>query len=145
MDARKITETYFVAPQIAAEDIPALAEAGFTHIICNRPDEEVPPALQADAMRSAAEAAGLTFVLNPVSNAGMTPDNITQQQQTLAEDQAKILAYCRSGTRSTFVWGLANAERLDPATILAAAAGAGYDLTPIRPYLEAQSEAGSGR
>ena len=144
MDARKITDSYFVAPQIAVEDMPALAEAGFTHIICNRPDEEVPPELQAEAMRRAAEAAGLVFVLNPVSNAGMTPDNITQQQQTLADDGAKILAYCRSGTRSTFVWGLANAERLAPHTILEAASGAGYDLTSIRPYLEAQAKPGSG-
>lgn len=144
MDARKITDSYFVAPQIAVEDIPALAEAGFTRIICNRPDEEVPPELQADALRAAAEAAGLAFVLNPVSNAGMTPDNIALQQDALATETGKTLAYCRSGTRSTFVWGLANAGALAPETILTAAAEAGYDLSPIQPYLEAQSQCDSG-
>lgn len=143
MDTRKITETYSVAPQISPEDMPALAEAGFTHVLCNRPDEEIPANLHADTMRTAAEAAGLIFVVNPVSNAGMTPDNITRQQEVIDTQGARILAYCRSGTRSTFVWGLANAERLAPETILQAAAEAGYDLSPLRPYLEAQSKDGS--
>ena len=139
MDARKITDTYSVAPQIAVEDIPAIAQAGFTHIICNRPDPEVPPSHQAEAIRLAAETAGLTFVINPVSNAGMTPDNVARQQDVLATEGARILAYCRSGTRSTFVWGLAHAGRLAPDTILQAAAEAGYDLSPLLPYLESQA------
>jgi len=139
MDARKLTETYAVAPQIAVDDIPALAKAGFTHVICNRPDEEVTPDLQADALRAATEAAGLTFVYNPVSGAGMTPENIATQAETLAIEDATVLAYCRSGTRSTFVWGLANATSLSPDAILSAAAAAGYDLSSLRPYLEAQT------
>ncbi|MBR9842023.1 MAG: TIGR01244 family phosphatase [Rhodobacteraceae bacterium] len=143
MDTRKITETYSVAPQISPEDMPALAEAGFTHVLCNRPDEEIPANLHADTMRAAAEAAGLIFVVNPVSNAGMTPENIARQQEVIDTDGARILAYCRSGTRSTFVWGLVNAGRLAPETILEAAAEAGYDLSPLRPYLEAQSGDGS--
>ena len=139
MDARKITDHYFVAPQIAVDDIPALAEAGFTHIICNRPDEEVPAELQADTIRAAAEAAGMVFTVNPVSGTGMTPENIAAQQKAMSEGRDKILAYCRSGTRSTFVWGLANAQRLAPETILEAAADAGYDLSPILPYLQAEA------
>ena len=123
--------------------MPALAEAGFTHVLCNRPDEEVSAQFQADTLRAAAEAAGLIFVVNPVSNAGMTPDNIAHQQEVLDTEDARVLAYCRSGTRSTFVWGLANAGRLAPDTILEAAAQAGYDLSPLRPYLEAQAQDGS--
>lgn len=138
MDARKITDHYSVAPQITVDDIPALAEAGFTHIICNRPDEEVPAELQAATIRAASEAAGITFLVNPISGAGMTPENIAEQQQALSIQGAKILAYCRSGTRSTFAWGLANAKTLAADTILEAAANAGYDLTSLRPYLDAQ-------
>ena len=139
MDLRHITDTYAVAPQITAEDIATLAEAGFTHVICNRPDSEVTPDLYADTIRAAAEAAGLSFVVNPVTHAGMTPENISTQQEVLNAEDAKILAYCRSGTRSTFLWGLANAGKARPDEILNAAAQAGYDLSPLRPYLESQA------
>ncbi|MCW8842420.1 MAG: TIGR01244 family sulfur transferase [Rhodobacteraceae bacterium] len=139
MDVRKLTETYAVAPQITVDDIPALAKAGFTHVICNRPDDEVTPDFQADALRAATEAAGLTFVYNPVSGTGMTPENVAAQAETLAIENATVLAYCRSGTRSAFVWGLANATTLSPDTILSAAAAAGYDLSSLLPYLEAQT------
>ena len=144
MDLRHITETYAVAPQITAEDASTLAAAGFTHVICNRPDTEVTPDLQADAIRAAVEAAGLLFILNPVTHAGMTPENIRQQQDIMAKEGAKVLAYCRSGTRSTFLWGLAVAENHRPDEILAAAAQAGYDLSPLQPYLQAQAQARSG-
>ena len=53
MDIRHIDESYHVSPQITPEDAAALAEAGFSTLICNRPDAEVPPALQAEAMRQA--------------------------------------------------------------------------------------------
>lgn len=145
MDLRHITETYAVAPQITAEDASGLAAAGFTHVICNRPDAEVTPDLQADTIRAAVEAAGMIFALNPVTHAGMTPENIDQQQAIMAKDGAKILAYCRSGTRSTFLWGLACAETQTPADILAAAAQAGYDLSPLQPYLEAKAQTKSGQ
>ena len=47
MDIRQITPTYFVAPQLDPADMAANAAAGITTVICNRPDEEVPPAFQA--------------------------------------------------------------------------------------------------
>ncbi len=47
-----------------------------------------------------------------------------------------MLAFCRSGTRSTFLWALARSERGAPAEeLVAAAAAAGYDLAPVRAYL----------
>lgn len=145
MDLRHITETYAVAPQITAEDAPALEAAGFTHVICNRPDSEVTPDLQAEAIRTAVEAAGMRFSINPVTHAGMTPENISLQQDVMAESGAKVLAYCRSGTRSTFLWGLASADDHHPDDILSAAAQAGYDLSPLQPYLEAKAQAASSK
>ncbi|MEO0390977.1 MAG: TIGR01244 family sulfur transferase [Pseudomonadota bacterium] len=137
MDIRKLTDTFHVSPQIAAEDVPALAAQGFAAIICNRPDSEVPPSHQADAIRAAAEAAGLAFHELPLTHMTMTPDN-THRQVDLAEAAGgPVLAYCASGTRSTVAWALGSARHTDVDTLITAARGAGYDLENLRPTLAA--------
>jgi uncharacterized protein (TIGR01244 family) len=48
-----------------------------------------------------------------------------------------VLAYCRSGTRSTLLWTLAQASLgADPDVIAAQAANAGYDVTAVRPLVD---------
>ncbi|MGG2357485.1 beta-lactamase hydrolase domain-containing protein, partial [Salmonella enterica] len=50
---------------------------------------------------------------------------------------APVLAYCRSGTRSTLLWALTMARAgLAPDEIATAAAGAGYDVGPIRAQID---------
>jgi uncharacterized protein (TIGR01244 family) len=47
-----------------------------------------------------------------------------------------VLAFCRSGTRSTFVWALAQgANGEDPDTLAMKAGDAGYDISPVRAFL----------
>jgi uncharacterized protein (TIGR01244 family) len=51
--------------------------------------------------------------------------------------EGKVLAYCRSGTRSTLLWSLAEASKgRDPEELAECAAGAGYDLAPVRALLD---------
>ena len=40
MDLKRITPTLSVSPQIAPDDMASLKAAGFSAIICNRPDGE---------------------------------------------------------------------------------------------------------
>ena len=48
-----------------------------------------------------------------------------------------MLAYCRSGTRSTLLWALAEASRGgEPAALAASAAQAGYDISPVRAVVD---------
>jgi uncharacterized protein (TIGR01244 family) len=57
-------------------------------------------------------------------------------------DKAKgpVLAYCRSGTRSCNLWALAAVKAgAHPDAVMAKAAAAGYDLTGLRPLLDALS------
>ena len=68
MDIRPLTPDYAVSPQVDPEDFAAIAAAGYTTVINNRPCEEIPPSHQADVMRDAAEAAGLTFVVLPLTH-----------------------------------------------------------------------------
>lgn len=136
MDIRQISPTYAVSPQIAVEDIPAIAEAGFTTIICNRPDAEIPPSHHAAAIEAAAKAAGLTFVINPVTHQGLNMDMVQLQKTTLDQSGGPVLAYCASGTRSSIVWSLGQAGELPTDEIIAATAAAGYDLAGMRPQLD---------
>lgn len=137
MDIRQITPTYFVAPQLDPADMEEVARAGITTIICNRPDEEVPPALQADALEAAAQQAGLAFVRLPLTHMTMTPPNVAAHMDHIAHAGGPVLAYCASGTRSTVVWCLGQAGDMAADDILAAAHAGGYDLANMRPTLEA--------
>ena len=48
-----------------------------------------------------------------------------------------MLGYCRSGTRSTLLWSLAQARGgVSPDSIAEAAAEAGYDVAPVRPAMD---------
>ena len=134
MDIRPITPDYAVSPQIMPEDVPAIAAAGFTCVICNRPDAEIPPAAQAAAVQAAVEAAGITFVLNPVTHKGLNMDMVAIQREAAAT--GKTLAYCASGTRSSVVWALSQAGTLPTDEILAATAAAGYELGGMRPQID---------
>ena len=137
MDIRQITPTYFVAPQLDPADMPDIAAAGITTVICNRPDAEVPPPFQAEALQTAAEAAGLTFHRLPLTHTTMTPDNVARHAEIIAEADGPVLAYCASGTRSTVVWTLGHAKSLGVDAVLEAARAGGYALDNIRPTLEA--------
>lgn len=136
MDARVITPRYSVSPQISAEDLPAIAAVGYTMVICNRPDEEVPPSHQADAIRAAAEAAGLRFEALPLTHQTMTPENVAAQREFYESSEGPVLAYCASGTRSSVVWALGQASEMSADDILQKTAAAGYQLDGLRPALD---------
>lgn len=137
MDIRHITDTYAVAPQIDAGDMPELATQGFVAIICNRPDDEVGPEHASTAMAAAARAAGMTFTYNPVVGGSMGPDQVGTQARALSDAAGPTLAYCRSGTRSCFVWAFGAAGDLPIDRMIALAAKGGYDLAPVAPQLAA--------
>lgn len=139
MDIRPLTDGYAVSPQIAAEDAAEIAAAGFKTVICNRPDAEVPEEFQAAAIRAAVEAAGMTFVLNPVVGGAITPDNVRGQGGAIANQSGPILAYCASGNRSSVVWAMSQAGSRPVDELIATPAQYGYNLEPLRPILEQMS------
>jgi uncharacterized protein (TIGR01244 family) len=137
MDLRELEEGFFVAPQILPEEMATLVEKGFTTVICNRPDPEVPPNLQMSAMRAAAEAAGLVFLENPLTPGMPLEDAAARQGSARAEATGPTLAYCASGTRSAALWALSRAGDMSTDDILTATARAGYALDGLTPQLEA--------
>jgi uncharacterized protein (TIGR01244 family) len=138
MDIRALTETYAVSPQIDPADLPAIKAAGYTTVIDNRPDAEIPPSLHTPAMKAAAEALGLTFVVNPVIGGAMTMANVTAQRDAIAAATGgKVLAYCASGNRSSVVWALAHAGTRPTDELIAIPARFGYQLEGMRGQIDA--------
>jgi uncharacterized protein (TIGR01244 family) len=133
---RKLDETISVAGQITPADITEAAAQGFTFVINNRPDDEQPGQPTAAEIEAAARAAGLGYRAIPITHAGFSENQVTAMQEALEAAPGPVLAFCRSGTRSTLIWALARARMGDDAeTLQTKAQAAGYDLTPIRAFL----------
>ena len=108
LEYKQIADGFAVAGQLRPEQMASVADAGFTALICNRPDGEAPQEPQYAAISAAAEAAGLAIRYIPVSNqTGLTMDNVEAMRAALAELDGPILAYCRSGARSANLYGAA--------------------------------------
>ena len=138
-----LTDTVQVSPQITLDQVAAAKAEGVTMIINNRPDGEDPSAPPSPDIAAAAQAAGLDYVAIPITHAGFSSPQVDAMIAALDKAEAsggKVLAYCRSGTRSTLLWSLAQARQgQNPAELTRIAANAGYDLTPVRPMLDALS------
>lgn len=131
-DIRQVSNQFWVAPQILADDFPALAGAGFRLIINNRPDDEDPGQMTSREAEAAARRAGMSYVHAPFVGRP-TSDAL----QAVHEAQGKTLAYCRSGTRSVTAWAMSQASQgADADAIVRAAAGAGYNIAQMGQLLK---------
>lgn len=140
MDIRPLTPTYAVSPQIETADLAAIKAAGFTTVICNRPDAENPLSLQASVIAMAAAALGLEFVNNPIIGGAMTMANVMSQRAAIDAATGPVLAYCASGNRSSIVWALANAGRMPTDELIEVPARYGYQLAGMRSQIDALAE-----
>jgi len=135
LDVKRINEHVSVAPQISPEDFPALKALGFTAVINNRPDGESPDQPSSATMQAAAEKAGLAYHYIPLGRDGVSSQMVVETEAALEGSAGPVLAFCRSGTRSTTLWALSQAGKLPAEEIVAAAARAGYDMSHLLGHL----------
>ena len=134
---RKLTETVFASPQIGLAEVAEAKAQGIALIVNNRPEGESDDQVAGDEIAEAAHAAGIDYVAIPITHAGFSEPQVKAMVQALEKAKGPVLAYCRSGTRSTLLWALAEASRGgNPAGIAAKAAQAGYDISPVRPLVD---------
>ena len=136
MDIREICENYSVSPQIGAEDFAEISRAGYTTVICNRPDNEIPGDLHGEKMRPLAEAEGLAFHFLPFTHQTLTAEIVARHAALVEGSPGPVLAYCASGTRCSVVWSFTQAKHRTADEIIAATTAAGYQLEGLRPQLE---------
>lgn len=142
---RRLSDTVYASPQIMPEDVALAAAEGIRLIINNRPDGEAPDQPDGDEIAAAAQAAGIAYRAIPVGGGGFAEPQVNAMVDALASTDGPVLAYCRTGTRSTLLWSLAQARLgRDPEEIAAAANAAGYDIGPVRPMVDMLA-AGRGR
>ena len=134
---RQITKTIFASPQISLVEVAEAKTQGVALIINNRPEDESDDQTPGGEIEAAARAAGMDYIAIPVTHAGFSEAQVRAMSAALADARGPVLAYCRSGTRSTLLWALAEASGGgDPAEIAAQAAQAGYDIAPIRAMVD---------
>lgn len=139
---RRLSATMLASPQITVADVAAAKEQGVTLIVNNRPDGEGPDQTPGAEIESAARAAGIDYLAIPITHAGFSHPQVTRLAEALEGAKGQVLGYCRSGTRSTLLWALAEASKgEDPDALAAAAASAGYDVSPVRPAMDALAAA----
>ncbi len=104
MTIYRLSDSCAVAGQIQPSDVAALADEGYTTIVCNRPDgEEFGQPLAAD-VAAECEARGIAFHFIPIDRSGLTMDMVEQFRRAVDESQGPLLAYCRSGQRCSVIW-----------------------------------------
>jgi uncharacterized protein (TIGR01244 family) len=135
LELKRINDDVSVAPQISPDDMPAIKAAGFTTVINNRPDGEAPDQPSSDTMKAAAEAAGLSYHFIPLGREGVSPQMVDDERAVLEGSDGPVLAFCRSGTRSTTLWALTQAGKMPATEIVAQAAHAGYEMSHLLGYL----------
>lgn len=136
-DLVSIDEKTFVSAQIQSEDLDEIAAEGVKLIVNNRPDGEAPFG-QPSAKELEAEAArhGIAFLNLPFTAPTLTPEHVAVFAEALSQADGKILAFCRSGNRSTMIWAAANVALGAPLdAVLQQAADAGYDLRPAAAFI----------
>ncbi len=133
---RQLDDKFLVSGQITPDQVPELARSGITLIVNNRPDGEDPGQPLAAEIEAAARDAGIDYRFVPIRR-GPGPADIDEMQDAMRQcGDGKLLAFCRSGTRSTFAWALARRdEGADREDIERRAAEAGVNLSPIAHLL----------
>lgn len=132
-DIHTLTDQISVATQIEVTDIDALSAQGFRSVINNRPDGEGDDQPTSAALETAAHKAGLAYRHIPVVSGQLQRSDVDAFAAALVNLPAPVLAFCRTGTRSSTLWALQAAGTAD--AILETTRAAGYDLAALRPRL----------
>ena len=133
---RQLDERVMVSGQLAPHEVAGLAEQGVTMLVNNRPDGEEQDQPLAGDIEAAAEAAGISYRFVPIIR-GIGPADIEAMQEALRGcEGGKMLAFCRSGTRSALAVALAKREEGAPADeVVRQLNQAGFDHGPIAHLL----------
>jgi uncharacterized protein (TIGR01244 family) len=125
-----------VSGQIAPHEVAGLAQQGVTLIVNNRPDGEEEGQPFASEIEEAAAQAGIAYRFVPILR-GIGPADVEEMQKALRDSEGgKLLAFCRSGTRSAFACALAHREEGASADeIQQRLTNAGFDPAPIAHLL----------
>ena len=109
---KSISGNHFVSGQIQIDDIEGLANFGIKLIINNRPDNEEFNQTSSELLKDKAESFGIKFIDIPFASGTLSKEKILDFSNLIKNNHEKALFYCRSGARSSLIWGLASVIHL---------------------------------
>lgn len=136
MTIKQIAPNFAVSDQITELDIEKIRVAGFKMIINNRPDMEGDGQPLSAELESLAKQNGIIYLHIPITGNELPEGSIQRFKKSLEAASGSVLAFCRTGTRSTRIWAMSQAGSLANDEIIAKAAMAGYNLNGMRAALE---------
>jgi len=133
---RQLDDKVMVSGQVAPHEVAGLAQQGVTMLVNNRPDGEEAGQPLAGEIEDAAAAAGIGYRFVPIIR-GIGPADVESMQEALwATGDGKLLAFCRSGTRSALAIALAKRdEGASAEEVVRQLSQAGFDHGPIAHLL----------
>ncbi len=132
---RQLDEKTLVAGQIGPAQVAQAKAEGVTMVVNNRPDHEDAAQPTSDEIERAARDAGLDYRHIPIVRMG--PSDVDAMRAAMAAvGDGKLLAFCRSGMRSTLAWAVASREEGVPREELEQRASqAGFSLVAVSHLL----------
>ena len=133
---RELDDQVLVSGQVAPPEVAGLAQQGVTVLVNNRPDGEEAGQPLAGDIEAAAAAAGISYRYVPIIR-GIGPADVESMQEAMREAEGgKLLAFCRSGTRSAMALGLAKrGQGASSDEVQQCLSDAGFDPGPIAHLL----------
>lgn len=133
---RQLDDKTMVSGQLVPDQIADLKAHGVTMLVNNRPDNEDAGQPLSSDLEAAAKAAGLEYRHIPIRY-GMGPSDVEAMRGAInATGEGKLLAFCRSGNRSTLAWAVARSEDgAEPEELHKCAEAAGFSLAPVAHLL----------
>lgn len=112
MSLKTLTAALSVSPQVMPHQVAQLAASGFKSIICNLPDGECGrDQASFDQIAAAAKAVGMQAAYLPVIPGNAGPVEASAFRDLLDSLPTPIVAFCRSGNRSTSLWSMSQMIR----------------------------------
>ena len=108
IDIMQHNSQFSTTGQIDPEQITEVAALGYKSVIDNRPDMEggSDQPLHTD-IEKRVKASGMEFAYLPVISGAITAEQVEQMADLIERLPKPILAFCRSGARSTNLYHLA--------------------------------------
>ena len=143
MSIQKLADNLYIAPQLTEADVQEAAKLGIQTVICNRPDGEEENQVTFKQVESWLEAAGIRDHHQPVVAPAINAADVAAFQNLLKSVPQPVLAYCRTGTRCSLLWGYHQVQNgASVAEIVSAAQQAGINLSNFAARLQQASENG---
>jgi sulfide:quinone oxidoreductase len=101
LEIHALSDALSVTAQITVDDLPEIAAKGYKTIICHRPDGEASAQPAFETIADACGVFGIQAIHQPVVSGQISLSDGLAFRQHLAAAPSPVLAYCRSGSRST--------------------------------------------